>query len=119
LAFVACQRPTGHQPSATAPRRRVHRSNVSDDISTSDIAAALHVAPRTLQYLFRRHLDTTPRAYLRRTRLAYAHRDLIAADNATETVAAIAARWGFAHPGRFSVQYRQMYGHSPRATLKC
>ncbi|WP_156763149.1 AraC family transcriptional regulator, partial [Mycobacterium sp. E787] len=33
-------------------------------------------------------------------------------------VTQIAARWGFAHTGRFAVLYRQTYGQSPHATLK-
>ena len=37
---------------------------------------------------------------------------------AGDTVAAIAGRWGFTNPGRFSVQYRQAYGCSPGETLR-
>ncbi|GGV10283.1 AraC family transcriptional regulator [Streptomyces spectabilis] len=87
-------------------------------VTVADIAAAAHVTIRTLQYAFRRHLDTTPLAYLRRARLAHAHRDLLNAPPRGEaTVAGIAARWGFAHPGRFAAQYRSVYGTSPSRTL--
>ena len=34
------------------------------------------------------------------------------------TVAELAARWGFAHPGRFAVAYRAKFGHSPSETLR-
>ncbi|MFI5660015.1 helix-turn-helix transcriptional regulator [Streptomyces sp. NPDC051684] len=88
------------------------------DIGLADIAAAAHVTPRALQYAFRRHQDTTPLAYLRVARLANAHRDLLAADPDSTTVAAIAARWGFLHPGRFTAQYRSQYGHSPSTALR-
>lgn len=48
-----------------------------------------------------------------------AHRDLRAADPASgDTVAAIAARWGFLHAGRFSIGYRETYGCSPSDTLR-
>jgi len=129
-AVTVCAFPVAHWHSERASdrpaissrqlRRAVEfiESNVSYDISTSDIAAALPITPRELLDLFRRHLDTPPMAYLRRSRLAYAHHDLIAATNTTDTVAAIAARWGFAHPGRLAVQYRQMHGRSPRASLQ-
>jgi transcriptional regulator GlxA family with amidase domain len=43
--------------------------------------------------------------------------DLLAADRMTDTVTGIAARWGFAHTGRFAVLYRQMYGQNPHHTL--
>ena len=34
------------------------------------------------------------------------------------TVADIASRWRFTHPGRFSVAYRRRYGCSPSETLR-
>jgi transcriptional regulator GlxA family with amidase domain len=93
-------------------------ANASNDIGLADIAGAIHVTPRAVQYMFRRHLDTTPLQYLRRMRLHYAHLELSAADRMMDTVTEIAARWGFAHTGRFAVIYRQAYGQSPHATLR-
>jgi AraC-like DNA-binding protein len=93
-------------------------ANASHDVSLADVAEAIHVTPRAVQYMFRRHLDTTPLQYLRRIRLHYAHLELSAADRAHDTVTEIAARWGFAHTGRFAVLYRQTYGKSPHQTLQ-
>ncbi|SED60604.1 Helix-turn-helix domain-containing protein [Rhodococcus pyridinivorans] len=45
-----------------------------------------------------------------------AGQDLQAADPNDETVASIAARWGFSSPGRFATQYRSVYGRAPRGT---
>jgi AraC-like DNA-binding protein len=92
--------------------------NVESDIALADIADAVHVTPRAVQYMFRKHLDTTPLQYLRRLRLHRAHQDLIKADHMYETVTAIAARWGFTHSGRFAVMYRETYGQSPHKTLR-
>ncbi|OBK23082.1 hypothetical protein A5634_06080 [Mycobacterium asiaticum] len=92
--------------------------NAHDDISLGDIASAVYVTPRALQYMFRKHRDSTPMEYLRRVRLHYAHRDLVTADRATTTVSAVARRWGFTHMGRFSVYYREHYGQSPHVTLR-
>ncbi|ULE35705.1 AraC family transcriptional regulator [Mycobacterium sp. IDR2000157661] len=92
--------------------------NASADISIGDIAEAVHITPRAVQYMFRRHLDTTPIRHLRRIRLEAAHRDLLAGDRRHTTVTAIAAKWGFAHTGRFAVQYRHAYGLSPHTTLR-
>ncbi|MGE2721572.1 AraC family transcriptional regulator [Mycolicibacterium celeriflavum] len=91
-------------------------ANVRDDIALPDIAEAVHVTPRAVQYMFQRHLATTPLQYLRRMRLNYAHQELLGARNG-DTVTEIAARWGFAHTGRFAVLYRQTYGQSPHVTL--
>jgi AraC-like DNA-binding protein len=58
-------------------------------------------------------------AYLRRVRLDHVHRDLRKGDRGSTTVTATAARWGFAHTGRFAVLYRETYGQSPHVTLRC
>ena len=94
------------------------QDNADGDIAITDIAAAANVTPRSIQYMFRRHLSTTPLEYLRRVRLDRAHRDLLKADPAVDTVTAIAGRWGFTHAGRFSVEYKRVYGTSPSRTLR-
>jgi transcriptional regulator GlxA family with amidase domain len=88
------------------------------DITLSDIASAVNVTPRSVQYTFRRHLGTTPLEYLRRVRLDRAHRELQAADPSVDTVMAIAGRWGFSHAGRFSGVYKQTFGRPPSSTLR-
>jgi AraC-like DNA-binding protein len=87
------------------------------DIGAADIAAAAQVSLRALQLAFRRHLDTTPMAHLRRVRLDRAHRDLIRADPRQETVSAIASRWGFLSHSRFTARYHATYGFPPSRTL--
>ncbi|MFI8086401.1 helix-turn-helix transcriptional regulator [Kitasatospora sp. NPDC086009] len=93
--------------------------NAHRDIALADIATAVRVTPRALQYAFRRHAGTTPLGFLRRVRLERAHADLAAADpHAGVTVTHIAAHWGFAHPGRFAALYRSVYGRAPSLALK-
>ncbi|MGQ7296416.1 helix-turn-helix transcriptional regulator [Quadrisphaera sp. KR29] len=88
-------------------------------VTLSQVAAACGVSTRALQYAFRRHLGTTPLGHLRRVRIECAHRELRTADPARgDTVAAIAARWGFANAGRFSVAYREVFGVPPSQTLR-
>ncbi len=94
------------------------QENAHLDITLSDIAAAVGVTPRSVQYTFRRHLGTTPLEYLRRVRLDRAHRELQNADPAVDTVTAIAGRWGFGHPGRFSGVYKRTFGKPPSRTLR-
>ena len=115
--------PTPHDRADNQPvllRRAIEfiDANVIEDIGLADIAEAVHVTARAVQYMFRRHLDTTPLRYLREVRLHYAHEDLLIANRRQDTVTAIAARWGFMHTGRFAVFYRQTYGHSPHTTLR-
>lgn len=94
----------------------IHR-NAAREVGINDVAAAVHLTPRAVQYLFRRRLGTTPTEYMRGVRLSGAHQDLIGGSTSTTTVTEIAQRWGFAHTGRFAVLYRQTYGQSPHATL--
>lgn len=92
--------------------------NAARDIGVGDVAAAVYLTPRTVQYMFRKHLGTTPTAYLRDIRLNRARQELIAGDRTATTVAAVAVRWHFAHTGRFAVLYRDAYGESPHETLR-
>jgi transcriptional regulator GlxA family with amidase domain len=109
---------TPHQPSLLARAVAFIEDNAHRDITISDIAAAVNVTPRSVQYTFRRQLGTTPLEYLRRVRLDRAHRELQSADPSVDTVTAIAGRWGFSHPGRFSGAYKRAFGKSPSRTLR-
>lgn len=88
------------------------------DISLDDIAGAVYVTPRALQYMFRKHRDCTPMEYLRNVRLDHANRDLLAADRTTTSVADIARRWHVGHLGRFATNYRLRFDESPHQTLR-
>jgi len=83
-------------------------------ITIDDVADAVHISTRGLQYAFRRALDVTPTEALRRARLDGAHRDLQSADRSS--VAEVARRWGFAHPSRFAAAYRDQFGILPSVT---
>ena len=107
-----------HHPVLLRRAMSYVEEHAAEDIGVADIAGAVYVTPRALQYMFRRHLDTTPMNHLRRVRLDQVHHDLVAGDRSTTTVAAAAARWGFAHTGRFAVLYRETYGQSPHVTLR-
>lgn len=95
----------------------IHR-HAAGEVGINDVAGAVHLTPRAVQYLFRRQLATTPTEYIRHVRLSRAHQELIAGAPSDTTVTEIAQRWGFAHTGRFAVLYRQTYGQSPHTTLR-
>ncbi|GAB3255593.1 AraC family transcriptional regulator [Alteromonas gracilis] len=107
--------------SISAPVRRAitfMHHEAHRPISIAEVAEAAHLTVRGTEAAFRRNLQTTPLAYLRRVRLAQAHQELLSADPSDgTTVAMVASRWGFAHQGRFSAQYREVYGVTPRQTL--
>lgn len=94
------------------------RSDPAQPFTPTTLARLAGSPTRTLHDGFRRHLGTTPMAYLRLVRLECAHAELRAADSRGTTVATVAHRWGFGHVARFSQAYRRMYGRSPGATLR-
>lgn len=109
-----------HDSTPTILKRAVAYidAHAQSDISVIDIAEAVYVTPRALQYMFRKHRACTPMEYVRRVRLHRAHIDLVAGESATTSVAEIGRRWGFGHLGRFATGYRRAYGESPRETLR-
>ncbi|MGC4874807.1 AraC family transcriptional regulator [Micromonospora sp. DT43] len=119
-AMTMSHRP-GAGPVPAGPVRRAVsfiETHAAEAITTTQIADAARITPRALQAAFRRHLNTTPTAYLRRTRIDRAHQDLLAADPTRgDTVAATARRWGYLHAGRFAADYRAAHGRSPSDTL--
>jgi len=118
---AAARRPadrTDHHPVLLRRAVEFIEANVDRDIGLIDIATAVRLTPRAVQYMFRRHLDTTPTQFLRQARLDQAHHDLVRGVRPHDTVAAIAARWGFMHTGRFAALYRATYGRSPHTTLR-
>ncbi|TNM69190.1 helix-turn-helix domain-containing protein [Streptomyces sp. NP160] len=110
--------PAGPMP-ATVRRAVAHiEARAHEPVQLHEIAAAAGATPRALQHGFRRHLGTSPLGHLRRVRLELAHRELRSADPAHETVAAVAARWGFANAGRFAAAHLEAFGELPSQTLR-
>lgn len=94
------------------------RDDPAHDWSVADLAAATATSVRSLQEGFRRSLDTTPTAYLRRLRLERVRDDLLAAAPGGANVTAVSARWGFTHHGRFAAAYAARFGERPSDTLR-
>jgi AraC-like DNA-binding protein len=86
--------------------------------STVSLAARVHVSPRSLQEGFARDVGMPPMAYLQQIRLRRARDELRESTPSDTTVAAVAARLGIFHQGRFAVAYRQAFGESPSQTLR-
>ncbi|WP_055478765.1 AraC family transcriptional regulator [Sphaerimonospora mesophila] len=105
-------------PAAVKRAVELIEAYAAQPVTVADIAGAAGVGARALRDGFRRHLDTTPTAYLREVRLERARAELRAHGPDTTTVADVARRWGFVDPGRFSRAYRRHFGESPSRTLR-
>src|SRR5260370_25365416 len=91
--------------------------NVGRDWAVVDLAGAAGVSSRTLQRKSKMFLGKTPHAALRDIRFDCARRELLQS-LPDEKVMDLALRCGFAHCGRFSIEYRRRYGETPSQTLK-
>jgi AraC-like DNA-binding protein len=84
----------------------------------AEVCAATGVAERTLRVCCNEHLGMGPIHYLWLRRMHLAREALRRADAATATVAGIAADHGFWELGRFSVEYRKLFGETPSRSLR-
>jgi AraC-like DNA-binding protein len=98
-----------------AERLMVDKSDAP--ITVSAVATELGVSIRTLQAGFRQWRSDTPSNVLRRIRLHRVH-DELARPGKSTSVTNAATRWGFAHLGRFSAQYRAVFNEVPSETLR-
>lgn len=92
--------------------------NADIAITSTDVARAAGLRPRSLQDAFQRDLGIPPLAYLRQVRLDLVKAELGQLDPGIQGVADVASRWGFAHLGRFSAAYLERFGEHPRDTLR-
>ncbi|GAA4195327.1 helix-turn-helix domain-containing protein [Streptosporangium oxazolinicum] len=83
------------------------------DLVPAGIAAAHHISVRRLHKLFEDQ-PLTVAALIRRRRLERCRADLARSDR---TVAAVAARWGFADPAHFSRLFKATYGYNAAALM--
>lgn len=83
-------------------------------LSLTSIAEAHFVSTRHLQALFQRE-RTTVTAWIRERRLEMCRRDLADPYLWGESVATIAAKWGFAEPSHFSRAFKARFGCTPRS----
>jgi AraC-like DNA-binding protein len=86
-------------------------------VSLADLCVAAGVSARALQYAFRDLYGVSPVRYFKLRRLHKAHRSLKSAVSERSAVKRAALGAGLTDLGRFSVEYRALFGQSPSATL--
>ena len=86
-------------------------------IALTEICEATGVEERKLRACCQKHLGRSPMQYLRLRRMSLAREALQAANRSTTRVTDVATEHGFFELGRFSVQYRSLFGELPSATL--
>jgi len=96
------------------------RKSGGQPLSVGDLCAGCGVPRRILSHAFHQVLDMGPATYLRRLRLNQVRRSLQQprADGEPKSVTETALEQGFWHLGRFSFQYRELFGESPRESAR-
>jgi AraC-like DNA-binding protein len=92
-------------------------ARLDQPVQLETLAAAAGMRPRTLEAQFRKHLGASPLTWVRRTRLARARQQLIAAAGET-SITSVALANGFGQLGRFAADYRRQFGELPSETLR-
>jgi transcriptional regulator GlxA family with amidase domain len=110
------------QKAAAAPRnvRRAEafvQANSSMPLSMAEIAEAAGCSVRALQIAFHRFRGTTPMRVLQQARLEQARTEMLRAGR-TDSLARIAAEYGFSSPTRFAQSFRRKYGVYPSEMLR-
>jgi AraC-like DNA-binding protein len=96
----------------------VFAANADRALYLVELCAATGVSERTLRACCQEHLGMGPVHYLWMRRMHLARRALMRADPVTATVTEVATDLGFWELGRFAVEYREMFGESPSASLR-
>lgn len=106
--------PSNLQLPTTAPARRLAemlRDNPGDPRSVEELAACVHVSPRTIERLFREETGTT----LRRWRIQVRMEAAAVLLRANSTPSAVAHRVGYTHVNAFRRAFTGHFGLSPTA----
>ena len=92
------------------------RAHAHEPVSAEQLAQAAGVSMRSLYAGFKEYLGVSPMQYLRDLRMECARAELMGGEACN--VSGVALRWGFAHLGRFSNDYKLRYGETPSQTLR-
>ncbi len=109
---------TAHSPNYTkrAPRSVAHRIveiiERDDSLSIAQIAQRLYLSPEHIIRTFKKEIGITPHQYIRQLRL---ERACIYLKESDMSVAQIAAAAGYCSVSSFIVQFKRVYGITPKA----
>jgi AraC-like DNA-binding protein len=117
--------PPVHATGNNSPGRHTGLDRALEHLRAADLSSltipqlsgAAGVSLRSLEYAFRKTFQLTPIGFIRLQRFHAARQKLTAASPRQTTVAHVACNNGFYHLGRFSADYRRLFGELPSKTL--
>ena len=91
--------------------------NLKNPILRDHLAELSSCSIRTLSRAFKKKYGIGPMAYIKQRRLDAAYLDLLSAKPDVTTVTQVAFNYGFAHIGKFAIEYSKTFGESPSTSL--
>ena len=113
-----------HTPHFTKSEKTVLKikrklfKHMDGKMNITSLAKEYMITEKSLQNAFRSLYDLTPNQFIRLLKLNLVHHELIQSNHTLTTVQQVAQKWGFAHMGRFSKYYTELFGNNPSITLK-
>jgi len=92
-------------------------ANIAEAVRIQHLCVMLGTSYKTLERAFVSVLGVTPRQYLSVARLSRARRLLLAGKRESTRIADVALSCGYDQFGRFSADYRKLFGETPSRTL--
>ena len=94
------------------------RTHLHEPLTIERLAEFAGVSASTLFSGFRNCHGVSPMAWVRQLRLERAREELRGAAAEPVSVTDVALKWGFAHLGRFAIEYKRAFGESPSVSLR-
>ena len=91
--------------------------NLKNPITRDRLADVSGRSIRTLSRAFEKKYGVGPMAFIKQRRLNSAYLDLLSAKSDATTVTQVAINYGFAHIGKFAIEYGKAFGESPSTSL--
>ena len=91
--------------------------SLNEDITIESLVQQFDISYKTLENSFKSLFGITPKHFLVLLKLNHAHEDLLLLELESTNISDIAMKWGFSHFGRFSENYKALFGVLPSETL--
>ena len=92
-------------------------AHLKNPVTRDTLAEVSGRSIRSLSRIFQQKHGMGPMTFLRCRRLEAIYLDLLGAEPGSTTVIRVVTSYGFTHSGKFSIDYKTMFGESPSATL--
>ena len=93
------------------------KDNIKSNIEINSLEKVSGVSKQKLSSCFKKHMGLSINSYIRLYRLKCINNDILNSRK-NINITYIALKWGVKHLGRFSREYKEVFGESPSITLK-